>query len=305
VLIALRALYGIAMGGEWGIGASLAIESIPPKLRGFVSGVLQAGYPSGYLLASVVFFALYPLIGWRGMFMVGVLPALLVLYIRRHVGESPVFERRQKEGAVKISWRQLRSHAGLFVWTVLMMASFNFLSHGTQDIYPTFLEQQRGLSSHTVGIIAVVYNIGAILGGICFGIVSEKFGRRRSILAAALLVLPAIPLWCQSKSVIGLAAGAFLVQFFAQGAWGIVPVHLNEISPDALRGTFPGLAYQLGNLIASGNATLQAGIAAAHGDNYALALALVAGLAAIAVGITAGLSRESRGKKFGEGDIEE
>ena len=177
VFIILRALYGIAMGGEWGVGAALTMETIPPKLRGLVSGILQAGYPSGYLLASIVFFALFPIIGWRGIFMVGVLPALLVFYIRRTVDESPAFVARQHKKK-KASLRQtLKGQIGIFIWAVLLMAGFNFFSHGTQDIYPTFLEQQRGLSTHAVGAIAIVYNIGAILGGIVFGILSEKIGR--------------------------------------------------------------------------------------------------------------------------------
>jgi SHS family lactate transporter-like MFS transporter len=301
VLILLRALYGVAMGGEWGVGASLALESVPPTSRGIVSGILQAGYPSGYLLASIAFYSLYIYLGWRGMLMIGIVPAMLVLYIRRHVGESPTFTaqtRRASVGLLQLIGRHIR----LLIWAVAMMTCFNFFSHGTQDIYPTFLEQQRGLSVHQVGIIAIVYNIGAILGGLCFGVLSSKIGRRRAIVTAALLALPVIPLWSQATSPVALALGAFLMQFFVQGAWGVVPAHLNEISPDAMRGTFPGFAYQLGNLFASYNATLQAGIAAGHNGNYALALALVAGIVAVTLALVAGFGREARGKKFGAGD---
>jgi len=297
-LIVLRALYGIAMGGEWGVGASLTLESIPAKLRGPVSGILQAGYPSGYLLASIAFFFLYPIIGWRGMFIVGVLPALLVLYIRRSVDESPAFVAQQHKKKTGNIFAGFKGQWGVFIWAVLMMAGFNFLSHGTQDIYPTFLQQQRGLSTHQTGAIAIVYNIGAILGGFFFGTLSEKIGRRKAIVIAALLVLPALPLWIYATTPVELAMGAFLIQFFAQGAWGIVPVHLNEISPAALRGTFPGFAYQLGNLLASYNATLQAGLAADHGGNYAFALAIVAGSAAVAVALLAGFGKEARGQDF-------
>jgi SHS family lactate transporter-like MFS transporter len=297
-LIVLRALYGIAMGGEWGVGASLTLESIPAKLRGPVSGILQAGYPSGYLLASIAFFFLYPIIGWRGMFIVGVLPALLVLYIRRSVDESPAFVAQQHKKAPGNIFAGFKGQWGFFIWAVLMMAGFNFLSHGTQDIYPTFLQQQRHLSTHETGAIAIVYNIGAILGGFFFGTLSEKIGRRRAIVIAALLVLPALPLWIYAATPVELAMGAFLIQFFAQGAWGIVPVHLNEISPAALRGTFPGFAYQLGNLLASYNATLQAGLAVDHGGNYAFALAIVAGSAAVAVALLAGFGKEARGQDF-------
>jgi SHS family lactate transporter-like MFS transporter len=299
-LIILRAIYGIAMGGEWGVGASLTLESIPPSLRGLVSGILQTGYPSGYFLASITFYLLFPHIGWRGMLMIGILPASLVLYIRRTVDESPSFLQRRDARVKPALLSQLRQHLRLFLWAVLMMTCFNFLSHGTQDLYPTFLEQQRELSTHAVSVIAIIYNIGAILGGISFGLLSNKIGRRRAIVLAALLVLPVIPLWTQATTPAGLALGAFLVQFFVQGAWGVVPAHLNEISPDAVRGTFPGFAYQMGNLFASYNATLQAGIAADHHGDYALGLAVVTGAVAILLALVAGLGYQAQDRRFGQ-----
>jgi SHS family lactate transporter-like MFS transporter len=296
-LIVLRALYGIAMGGEWGVGASLTMESIPPHARGFVSGLLQSGYPTGYFLASIVYGALFPIIGWRGMFMVGVLPALLVFYIRRTVPESPSWNRAavaETGGTLAI----LKSHWRLGIYAIVLMTAFNFFSHGTQDLYPTFLEVQRKLSPHAVGVIAVIYNIGAICGGILFGTLSERFGRRRCIIVSALLSLPVIPLWAFSESPAMLAVGAFLMQFTVQGAWGIVPVHLNELSPDTARGTFPGFVYQLGNLFASVNATLQAGIAAHFGGNYSIALASVAGLVAIVIAVLTAFGTEAKGVAF-------
>ncbi|WP_265516468.1 MFS transporter [Nitratireductor luteus] len=299
-LIILRALYGIAMGGEWGVGASLTMETIPPKMRGLVSGLLQAGYPTGYLVASLVFFLLFPLVGWRGMFMLGALPALIVLYIRTKVDESPVFLERQHRKERARPWAVLRQHARLFVYAVLLMTAFNFFSHGTQDLYPTFLEVQRKLSTTTVGTIAVIYNIGAILGGITFGMLSERIGRRRGIVIAALLALPAIPLWVYSSGPALLATGAFLMQFAVQGAWGIIPAHLNELSPDELRGTFPGLTYQLGNLIAAANATMQAGVAEHYGNDYAFALAAVVGVIAVVVALLAGFGAEAKGIAFGK-----
>ncbi len=298
VLIALRFLYGIAMGGEWGVGASLAMESIPAKARGVVSGLLQAGYPSGYLFASLVFYFLYPLIGWRGMFMVGIIPAFLVLYIRRTVDESPAFARRAGKTGPMDFLRQLKQHWPLFLWAVAMMTCFNFFSHGTQDLYPTFLEQQRHLDHNSVSIIAIIYNIGAMLGGFCFGMMSNKFGQRKTIVAAALCALPVIPLWTQAKSSAGLAAGAFLMQFFVQGAWGVVPAHLNELSPEMIRGAFPGVVYQIGNLLASYNATLQASVAHAHGGDYALALSVTAGIVAVLVALIVGFGRENSGHEF-------
>jgi MFS transporter, SHS family, lactate transporter len=297
VLIVLRALYGIAMGGEWGVGASLAMETIPAHARGFVSGLLQSGYPSGYFLASIVYGVLFPYIGWRGMFMVGVIPALLVLYIRRTVPESPAFNRERAASGPGI-FRVLQSHWRLGIYAVVLMTAFNFFSHGTQDIYPTFLQEQHKFEPHTVSLIAVVYNIGAICGGLLFGVLSERFGRRRCIVAAALLSLAIIPLWAFATSVVWLAAGAFLMQFAVQGAWGVVPVHLNELSPAEARSTFPGFVYQLGNLIASVNAPLQAGIAAHFGGDYAFALAAVAATVAVVIAVLTALGREARGVSF-------
>jgi SHS family lactate transporter-like MFS transporter len=243
--------------------------------------------------------------------MVGVAPALLVLYIRRSVDESPAFIAGQHAPRSNL-FVAVKNNLGLFLWAVMMMACFNFLSHGTQDMYPTFLLQNRGLSTHQVSMIAVVYNIGAILGGITFGVWSNKAGRRKAIVIAALCALPVIPLWVMGSTPVWLALGAFLMQFFVQGAWGVVPAHLNELSPDSVRGVFPGFVYQLGNLLASYNATLQAGIAAAHsGDqailqpglavdkgDYAFALASVVATVAILLAVIAGFGREARGKNF-------
>jgi SHS family lactate transporter-like MFS transporter len=297
VLIVLRALYGVAMGGEWGVGASLTMESIPPHARGFVSGLLQSGYPTGYFMASIVYGLLFPYIGWRGMFMVGVIPALLVFYIRRTVPESPGWNRQaavERGGTITV----LKKHWRLGLYAVVLMTAFNFFSHGTQDIYPTFLQVQHKLTPHVVGIIAVVYNIGAICGGILFGSLSERFGRRRCIIIAALLSLPVIPLWAFSATPMMLAIGAFLMQFMVQGAWGIVPVHLNELSPDAARGTFPGFVYQLGNLLASVNATLRAMIAAHYGGDYGFALAVIAGTMAVIIAVLTAAGSEAKGIAF-------
>jgi SHS family lactate transporter-like MFS transporter len=302
VLLVLRALYGVAMGGEWGVGASLTMESIPAHARGFVSGLLQSGYPTGYFLASIVYGLLFPIIGWRGMFMVGVAPALLVLYIRRNVPESPSWAPvRGQSNTLTI----LKSHWRLGIYAIVLMTAFNFFSHGTQDLYPTFLQVQHGLGSRDVGLIAVIYNIGAILGGILFGSLSESFGRRRMIIVAALLSLPVLPLWAFSTSPVWLAVGAFLMQVLVQGAWGVIPAHLNELSPDEARGTFPGFVYQLGNLIASVNATLQAGIATRYGGNYGFALAAVAGTVAILIAILTALGAEAKDVVFGKARLSE
>jgi SHS family lactate transporter-like MFS transporter len=293
VLLILRALFGAAMGGEWGVGSSLVMESIPAKSRGIVSGLLQAGYPSGFLLASIVY-RFHDYLGWRGMFMLGVVPALLVLYVRRNVPESPawaVMASKPRPGLLKT----LRANLKLSIYAIVLMTAFNFFSHGTQDIYPTFLIVQHHLDPKTVSNIGIILNLGAIIGGIAFGMASEKIGRRKAILIAALIAFPVLPLWAFSTTVVGLAVGAFLMQISVQGAWGVIPVHLNEISPDAIRATFPGLVYQLGNLLASKNGIIQAGYATSHADNYGLVLAVTAGAAAIVIAGLIMFSPEKRG----------
>jgi SHS family lactate transporter-like MFS transporter len=295
----LRALFGVAMGGEWGVGSSLTMETIPAKWRGWVSGLLQAGYPSGYLLATIAYGVLFPYIGWRGLFIVGALPALLVIYIRRNVPESPDWHARQRAPKVPIM-EILRRHAGLAIYAVILMMAFNFFSHGTQDIYPkAFLKVQHGFSHNTITIIAIIYNIGAMLGGLTFGSISQRIGRRRAIVIAALLSLPIIPLWAFANSPWLIGLGAFLMQFMVQGAWGVIPAHLNELSPGEIRGTFPGVVYQLGNFLASYNATLQTAIGAHFHHNYSYALAGVAGVVAVVIALLVGFGVENRDLKMG------
>jgi MFS transporter, SHS family, lactate transporter len=296
VFLIIRALFGVAMGGEWGIGASLTMESVRPESRGVVSGLLQSGYPSGYLLATVVYGLVYNTIGWRGMFMVGALPALLVVYIRRHVPESPGWSAARTRDATILS--VLAKHWRTAIYAILLMTAFNFFSHGTQDIYPRFLQGQHGFSVHEVTTIAIIYNIGAIVGGGTFGIWSQTLGRRRAIMVGALLSLPVVYLWAYSTTLAGLACGAFLMQVCVQGVWGVIPAHLNELSPADARATFPGTVYQLGNFIASSNAVLQTTIAKNAGGNYAVALASVAVAAAVAIFVLVAVGREARDAKL-------
>jgi SHS family lactate transporter-like MFS transporter len=303
-----RALFGIAMGGEWGIGSSLTMESIPPRWRGWVSGLLQSGYPTGYLLATLSYAVFYPLVGWRGLFLIGVTPALLVAFIRRHVPESPSWRAQQTAPRLPIQ-TVLRQHLGLMVYAVVLMTAFNFFSHGTQDIYPNvFLKVQHGFSHGTITAIALIYNVGAIIGGLSFGALSQRIGRRRTVILAALLSLPILPLWAFAQSPLWVGVGAFLMQVCVQGAWGVIPAHLNELSPPTIRATFPGFVYQLGNLLASYNATLQAAIGARMNGDYRWALAGVAGTMAIVIVILVAFGREARDAKLGieempQGDV--
>jgi MFS transporter, SHS family, lactate transporter len=271
----MRTFFGIAMGGEWGVGAALAFETLPAKGRGFFSGLLQEGYPVGYLLAAVIYGTLFRFIGWRGMFVVGALPAFLVIYIRTKVDESPAWlQGRTVKKQDSDLGQNIRVYLSSFLFLILLMFAFNSFSHGTQDVYPTFLRQNHGFSPGTVGAIAIVYNIGALLGGVTFGAWSERLGRRRAIMIAAFLAIPVIPLWAFSHTAPMLALGGFLMQFMVQGAWGVIPAHLNELSPPAVRATFPGLAYQLGNLLSSRNSVIQAKVAEQHyGGNFAPVLA--------------------------------
>ncbi len=295
----LRILFGIAMGGEWGVGASLTMETVPPRTRGAVSGILQTGYPSGYLLASIVFGLLYTHIGWRGMFFVGAAPALLTLYIRANVEESPVFKAQEARARRPSIVEVLQANAGRFVFAVALMTCFNFFSHGTQDLYPTFLREQMKFDSHTVSAILIIFNLGAIVGGLTVGTISERTGRRRAIAAAALFSLVPLWFWSHGDSPVVLALGGFVMQVAVQGAWGVVPAYLNELSPDEVRGTFPGFAYQIGNLIAAVNGPLQTGVAHARGGNFSFGLALVAGIVAVVLAGCALLGPEARGTVFG------
>lgn len=296
-LLVLRFLFGVAMGGEWGLGASLVMESIPPRLRGPVSGLLQSGYPSGFFVASLVYFALFDKIGWRGMFMVGVAPALLVLLIRIHVKESPVFEELHKRQRAR-PIGELFSHWKIALYMIVLMAAFNAFSHGTQDLYPTFLQVQHHFDTHLTGTLTAIMNVGAIVGGIGFGIWSETIGRKRAIIIGSLLALPVLPLWAFTSTPLLLALGAFLMQVAVQGAWGIVPVHLNELSPPAARALFPGFAYQLGNLLMSRNGVFQAQIAERHGNNYGLALAIFGGAMAVLIVIWTAIGPERKNADF-------
>nr|WP_276310518.1 sialate:H+ symport family MFS transporter [Mycobacterium colombiense] len=307
VLVILRLLYGIGMGGEWGLGAALAMEKVPVERRGFFSGLLQEGYAFGYLLASVASLVVIDWIGlsWRWLFGLSIVPALISLVIRYRVEESEVWEAAQDQMKLtKTRIRDvLRSGAIIrrFIYLVLLMTAFNWMSHGTQDVYPTFLgahaNQGAGLSSTTVKWIVVVYNVGAIVGGLVFGTLSQRFSRRYTVVFCAILALPIVPLFAYSRSAAMLCLGSFLMQLFVQGAWGVIPAHLTEMSPDAIRGLYPGVTYQLGNLLAAFNLPIQERLAESHGYPFALAATIVPVLIAVA-GLTL-IGKDATGIRFG------
>lgn len=298
IFLALRVVYGVAMGGIWGVASSLAMETIPDRSRGLMSGIFQAGYPCGYLLASIIFGLFYEHVGWRGMFLIGALPVLLLPFIYFKVPESPVWlaskARKESHALLPI----IKSNLRVCGYLVLLMACFNFFSHGTQDLYPTFLKVQHQFDAHTVSIIAICYNIAAMLGGVFFGVLSEKIGRKKAIMIAAFLALPVLPLWAFASGSVMMGVGAFLMQFMVQGAWGVIPSWLTELVPANARAVLPGFVYQLGNLIASVNATLQSKIAAVNGGNYGIGMAIVAGTVAVLIFILAAFGRETRGMKI-------
>jgi SHS family lactate transporter-like MFS transporter len=302
VFLITRALFGVAMGGEWGVGAALTFEALPAEGRGSYSGLLQEGYAMGYLMASLVYGIAFPLVGWRGMFVIGALPAFLVIYIRSKVEESPAWlEGRVSRQAETHLLRDIKSNAGIFAFLVVLMFAFNSLSHGTQDVYPTFLQKNLGFAPKTVSLIAIIYNLGALAGGILFGTLSERIGRRKAIIIAALLTLPAIPLWAYARSVALLAMGGFIMQFMVQGAWGVIPAHLNELSPPTVRGTVPGFAYQVGNLLSSWISVLQARVAEIrYAGNFAPVLAWTVLFVASLVAIITTTGKEKRGAHLGK-----
>ncbi len=293
VFLILRALFGIAMGGEWGLGSALAMESLPAKSRGLFSGILQEGYAVGNLLAGLALAWLYPAFGWRVMFAVGVLPAILIFFIRSHVPESAVWLAGKHERALlgrDVLWSALKRSWPLFLFGALMMTAFNALSHGTQDVYPTLLKAQLNFTPQLAGYIISIASLGAILGGISFGALSQRIGRRYAIALAAILGALVVPLWAFNHTFALVAIGGFAMQFAVQGAWGIIPAHLNEIAPALARGTFPGFVYQLGNLVSSPTsqiiAFLAAGTFAVSGTpDYAKAMAVftLCALAAVIV----------------------
>jgi SHS family lactate transporter-like MFS transporter len=290
--LAMRALYGIGMGGEWGVGASLAMEAVAPRWRGFFSGLLQEGYAVGYLLAAAAFFFVFPHFGWRVMFFLGGAPALLTIYIRTKVPESEAWQRTRPDTA-KIG-EAIRNNWKLFLYLCALMTMMNFVSHGTQDMYPTFLEKTRGFDTRTVATIAIIYNVGALLGGLTFGYFSDRWGRRRTMAIAVVCAGLIIPLWIYPSTVTVLTLGAFLMQFMVQGAWGVIPAHLTELSPPEVRGLFSGLAYQTGVLLASGAAVSQALLAEKFG--YAATLAGVAAIVMVLAAVVILIGRERMGR---------
>lgn len=307
VLVILRLLYGIGMGGEWGLGAALSMEKVPAERRGVFSGLLQEGYAFGYLLASVAALVVMNWLGlsWRWLFGLSIILALISLIIRYRVKESEVWEAAQDR--MRLTKTRIRDVLGnpaivrRFVYLVLLMTAFNWMSHGTQDVYPTFLtattDHGAGLSSLTARWIVVIYNIGAIIGGLAFGTLSQRFSRRYTIVFCAALGLPIVPLFAYSRTAAMLCLGSFLMQVFVQGAWGVIPAHLTEMSPDAIRGVYPGVTYQLGNLLAAFNLPIQERLAESHGYPFALAATIVPVLLVVAV-LTA-IGKDATGIRFG------
>lgn len=307
VLVILRLLYGIGMGGEWGLGAALSMEKVPAERRGVFSGLLQEGYAFGYLLASVAALVVMNWLGlsWRWLFGLSIIPALISLIIRYRVKESEVWEAAQDR--MRLTKTRIRDVLGnpaivrRFVYLVLLMTAFNWMSHGTQDVYPTFLtattDHGAGLSSLTARWIVVIYNIGAIIGGLAFGTLSQRFSRRYTIVFCAALGLPIVPLFAYSRTAAMLCLGSFLMQVFVQGGWGVIPAHLTEMSPDAIRGVYPGVTYQLGNLLAAFNLPIQERLAESHGYPFALAATIVPVLLVVAV-LTA-IGKDATGIRFG------
>ncbi|HEX4575005.1 MAG TPA: MFS transporter [Gemmatimonadales bacterium] len=296
--LVLRALFGIGMGAEWGVGASLVMEKVSPRARGVVSGLLQQGYAAGYLLAALCYLFVFPRWGWRPLFFLGGLPALLALFVRARVEESAVWRVTHHE-----TWRGLggaiRANLGRFLAITLLMWMMNMVSHGTQDMYPTFLERYWGFAPARRVALVAFSMVGALLGGTVFGFYSNRLGRRRTIVAALLGALLAVPLWAFAPSLALLVAGAFVMQFFVQGAWGVIPAHITELSPDAVRGFLPGFAYQCGVALAGAIGWLEARLA--EHLSYAWAMALSAATVFVLGALVAALGPERRGQVFGGG----
>ena len=291
--LVMRALYGIGMGGEWGVGASLAMEAAPPRWRGILSGILQSGYSVGYLLAAVAARFLLPVWGWRPMFWIGALPALLALYIRAKVPESEAWKQHRVASTGQV-FRIVAQEWKRVLYLVVLMTFMMFLSHGTQDLYPDFLREVHRLSSAAAANIAIIFNIGAVVGAMIFGHLSQVAGRRKGMIAALALTLLLIPFWAFAGSVAVLVVAAFLLQAGVQGAWGVIPVHLNELSADATRGLMPGLTYQLGILLAAPTNSIQYALRARVGYEWAMAGFEIVTIVTLAVLLLLGSERHGR-----------
>ena len=296
VFLVLRLLYGIGMGGEWGVGASLAMESVSPKWRGILSGFLQEGYALGYLLAAAVYSVVFPHWGWRAMFLLGGLPALLSLFVFAKVKETEAWHESRTDWGTY--GRAIARHWKLFLYMVGLMTAMNCISHGTQDLFPTFLQRERHFSPEITAMITMISMVGAICGGVVFGLYSDGRGRRRAMVTSVLLALVITPAWLLAPSVALMVAAAFLMQFMVQGGWGVIPVHLNELSPNELRGFFPGLAYQLGVLFASSITYMEA-VLAEH-MSYAKSLGILAALVLLLGVPVIALGPEAKGAAFGK-----
>jgi SHS family lactate transporter-like MFS transporter len=296
--LVLRALFGIGMGAEWGVGASLVMEKVPARYRGVVSGLLQEGYALGYLLAALCYRSLFPHLGWRPLFFIGGLPALLALFVRARVHESDVWRETRHDSWTGLG-RAIRAKLPLFAYITILMWMMNMVSHGTQDMYPTFLQRHWGFTAQQRGDVTIVSMFGALIGGVGFGLFSDRLGRRRAIGLALVAALAAIPLWAFAGSVPLLLVGAFMMQFFVQGAWGVIPAHITELSPDSVRGFLPGFAYQCGVALAGAIGWLEARFAE-HLD-YAWAMALTAATVFLLGAVVAQLGPERRGVAFGRG----
>ena len=286
------------MGGEWGVGASLTMESVPARWRGLISGLLQEGYALGFLLAAAVYRLVYPHWGWRPLFFIGGLPALLTLFVRAKVKEPEAWHRSRTDWTTYR--RSIFRHWKRFVYLVLLLTMTNFIAHGTQDMYPTFLQQQHGFSPQRTSDITIISMVGALCGGLVFGFISDSRGRRRTMVAAVLLGMMVIPLWVFAPNLPLILLGGFLMQFMVQGAWGVIPVHINELSPDQLRGFFPGLAYQFGVLIASGSAYFEARMA--HFMSYGRAMGIFAAVVLLTGALVIAAGPEAHRAEFGRSD---
>ena len=295
VFFILRMLFGIGMGGEWGVGASLAMEHAPVRWRGVLSGILQSGYAIGYLLAAIAARVILPNLGWRAMFWAGGLPALLALYIRMKVPESEAWQQHRVARTID-GPRIALQHKGLVLYMVALMFLMNCLSHGSQDLYPDFLKHEHGIAPNTVAYITMFYNVGAVTGAIIFGLLSEKIGRRYSMLAALAVCLLIMPVWAFGSNMIVLALGAFIMFVGVQGAWGIIPIHLNELSPHAVRGLLPGFTYQVGILLAAGTPSVEFALRNKLGYSWALVSFEVVVIVGVALLLIFG--REEHGRSF-------
>jgi putative sialic acid transporter len=313
--LAVRSLFGLFMGGVYGNAVAMALENCPTEARGLMSGIMQQGYSFGYVLAACANLGVGNATEtWKTVFWVAAGLSIAAGLLRCCFPESKQFIEHKKTGQQVTAsdfWKETKSMLAqewrMVIYCIILMTWFNYYSHTSQDSYTTFMTDQKELAGLGPTRASIWMKTGACVGGTIIGYLSQWIGRRRAIVGAAFISACLIPAWILPTSETSLSVSGFAIQFFVQGAWGVIPIHLNELSPPAYRSSFPGITYQIGNMISSPSAQIVNAIAesnfvangsgelvSAYGPTMGIATAIIA----VGIMVTAGLGPERRGRSF-------